>query len=126
MSNDKKILVIDDDPNLVTYMTALLEDNGYVVISAGDGEKGIQKAQTEQPDMVLLDITMPEKSGVRFYREVKENEKLKSIPVVMVTGMREEFENFIKTRRKVPPPDGYFSKPVDKDELLNTIKKLIG
>jgi len=126
MTTKKKILVIDDDPNLVVYLTTLLGDHGYSTVSAKDGKEGLEKIQSEKPDLVLLDITMPEKSGVRFYRDLKENPATKAVPVVMVTGVMEEFKKFIHSRRQVPPPEGYLSKPVDKDELLKTIAAVLG
>jgi two-component system phosphate regulon response regulator PhoB len=125
MSDKKKILVIDDDPDIVTYLTTLLDDNGYVYVSAVDGVDGLAKVKSESPDLILLDITMPEKSGVRFYRDVREDDALKSIPVVMVTGVTKDFERFISTRKQVPPPDGYISKPIDEKKLLDTITKLL-
>jgi len=125
MSDKKRILVIDDEPDIVTFLTALLEDSGYEAIQAYDGEEGLKKTQDERPDLILLDITMPEKSGVRFYRDVREDPELKSIPVVIVTGVAVEFKRFISTRRQVPPPDGFIHKPVDKQELLDTISKLL-
>lgn len=125
MGDRKKIIVIDDDRDLVTYLTTLLEDNGYATIPAYDGQEGIDKTRAELPDLILLDITMPEKSGVKFYREVRDDADLKAIPVIMVTGVIQEFKHFISSRRQVPPPDGYISKPVDKDELLDTISKLL-
>lgn len=126
MSDKRKIIVIDDDPDIVTFLTTLLEDNGYDYVTATNGQEGIERARAEKPDLILLDITMPEKSGVRFYREVRDDPELKNTPVVMVTGVMEEFKKFISTRKQVPPPDGYITKPIDKDELLATIAKLLG
>ncbi len=125
MSEKKLILVIDDDPDIVTFLTALLEDNGYATDSAADGVEGLEKTRAKRPDLILLDITMPEKSGVRFYRDVREDEGLKSIPVVIVTGVAQEFKQFIHTRRQVPPPDGYIQKPIDKQELLDAVAKAL-
>ena len=125
MSDEKKIIVIDDEPDIVTFLTVLLEDNGYKVISAKDGREGLERIARERPQLVLLDITMPEKSGVRCYRELRENPDLKSIPIVIVTGVAKDFKNFISSRRQVPPPDGFVSKPIDKQELLDTVSKFI-
>jgi CheY-like chemotaxis protein len=125
MSDKKKILVIDDDPDIVTFLTTLLEDNGYETVSAVDGEEGSQKAASERPDLICLDITMPEKSGVKFYREMREDTDLKSTPIIIVTGIAAEFQRFISTRKQVPPPDGYIPKPIDKQALLDTISKLL-
>jgi len=125
MSDKKKILVIDDDPDIVTFITTLLEDNGYETVSAGDGVEGSLKAAAERPDLICLDITMPEKSGVKFYRETREDTELKSTPIIIVTGVAAEFQRFISTRKQVPPPDGYIPKPIDKKALLATISKLL-
>lgn len=125
MSDKKLVLVIDDDPDVVTFLTALLQDNGYETDSAPDGVEGLKKTRDRRPDIVLLDITMPEKSGVRYYRDVREDDELKSIPIVMVTGVMQEFKQFIHSRRQVPPPDGFIHKPVDKQLLLDTMAKVL-
>jgi two-component system cell cycle response regulator DivK len=125
-SSDKhKILIIDDDPGVVTFLEALMQDNGHETVTAANGAEGLEKVHADRPDLILLDITMPEKTGVRFYRDVRENEALATIPVVMVTGVMKEFKKFIHTRRKVPPPDGYITKPIDQQELLETVTRLL-
>jgi len=125
MSSEKKtILVIDDEPDTLTFLTTLLEDNGYATVTAGDGEQATAKIKERRPDLITLDITMPEKSGVRFYREMKENEATKDLPIIIVTGVADDFERFISTRKKVPPPEGYVGKPVDQAKLLELVKKL--
>jgi CheY-like chemotaxis protein len=121
----KKILVVDDEQDVVTYLVTLLEDNGYKTVSAYNGKEAMEKVKSEKPDLVTLDITMPEKSGVKFYREMKENPDLAKIPIIVVTGISEDFKTFISTRKQVPPPEGYIQKPIDKEEMLNTIKKLL-
>ena len=123
--DDMKILVIDDDREMVEFLTLLLEDNGYATVSAADGQEGLDKIRSENPDLVLLDITMPEKSGVRFYREVRDDPALAAIPIVMVTGVAIDFKQFIHSRRQVPPADGYLPKPVDRRELLETVARLL-
>lgn len=125
MSDKKLILVIDDDPDIVTFLTTLLNDNGYETDEAADGVEGLEKIRSRRPDVILLDITMPEKSGVRLYRDVKEDDQYKSIPVVIVTGVIKEFKHFIHTRRQVPPPDGFIQKPIEKQELLDTVRKVL-
>jgi CheY-like chemotaxis protein len=130
----KKILVVDDEPDVVTYLTTLLEDNGYNVISAVDGNEAMEKTRSEAPDLVTLDISMPEKSGVKFYREVKGDAGLKDIPIVIVTGVEstqdggtgKDFERFLSTRKSVPPPDAFIQKPIDEAELLGALKRLLG
>jgi CheY-like chemotaxis protein len=119
------ILVVDDDPDTRTYLTTVFEDNGYATVSAKDGTEAIQRIEEKAPDLVALDISMPEKSGVAVYRAIKENEQLKTIPVVIITGISQDFEKFISSRRQVPPPEGYIAKPVDPEQLLKMVKDLL-
>jgi CheY-like chemotaxis protein len=127
----KKILILDDEANVVTYLQTLLQDNGYDTVSAGNGSEGMEKMRSEKPDLITLDISMPEKSGVRFYRELKEDPELASIPVVVVSavtgygGKPEDFEKFLGSRKNVPPPDGFVPKPIDREELLKAIGNLL-
>ena len=121
----KKVLIIDDEPDTVTYFSSLLEDNGYETIVAKDGEEGLNKTKTDRPDLITLDISMPEKSGVKLYRELRTSDDLKQIPIIIITGVSEDFRSFISSRRQVPPPDGYITKPIDQDEFLDLVKKLV-
>jgi CheY-like chemotaxis protein len=128
----KTILVIDDEPNIVTYLETLLQDNGYTTLSAADGEEGLQMAKAQKPDLVCLDITMPKKSGVGFYRSLKEDSEIAGIPVVVVTavtgygGDSDGFKQFISTRDQVPPPEGFIAKPIDQEAFLKEIGKVLG
>ena len=121
----RTILVVDDEPDIVTFLTAVLEDNGYKTVSARDGVEGMKMVQSDCPDLVCLDMSMPEKSGVRMYRDLRENPDTKDLPVIVVTGLSQDFEKFISTRKQVPPPTDYVAKPVDKDELLEKIRKAL-
>ena len=130
-SGRKRILVIDDEPDERTYLSTLIEDNGYSADTARDGNEGMEKVRDDPPDLITLDITMPEKSGVKFYREIREDPLLGKIPIVVVTGVTglggkpEEFHEFLSTRRRTPPPDGFIPKPVDQQKLLETIDALL-
>lgn len=125
MSGEKKtILVVDDESDILTFLTTLLEDNGYQTVTAVNGEDALDCVKKSRPDLVTLDITMPETSGVRFYRNMKESDEWKSIPIVIVTGISSDFEKFISTRRQVPAPEGYIAKPIDEKEILELIAKL--
>lgn len=121
----KCILVVDDEPDIVTYLTTVLEDSGYQCDSAVDGIDGMNKVKANRPDLICLDITMPEKSGVRMYRELCEDSETAGIPVVIVTGVSNDFEKFISSRKQVPPPAGYIAKPVERDELLEKVRTLL-
>ena len=124
--NKKRILVIDDEPDMVAFISTVLEDAGYDTATASDGVEALKELKAATPDLITLDITMPNKSGVKFYREVKEDENWKSIPVVIITGVSGDFQKFISTRRQVPPPEGYISKPLGAPELVSIVGKLIG
>jgi two-component system, cell cycle response regulator DivK len=122
----KKILVVDDEPDVVTYLCTVLRDHGYETIEAFDGEEALQKAEKDRPDLVTLDITMPEMTGVKAYRRMKEDVSLRTIPIVIVTGITHDFKQFISSRTQVPPPEGYLEKPVKPEDLLAEVKRLIG
>lgn len=122
----KTILIVEDEPDTITYLSTLLEDAGYDTVAAEDGDKALEKVKASPPDLITLDITMPHTSGVRFYRDMKESDKWKSIPIIIVTGISTEFEKFISTRRQVPPPEGYLSKPIDQKKMLTMVKQHLG
>jgi CheY-like chemotaxis protein len=128
----KKILIIDDEPDVITFIGTLLRKNGYEVIEASDGVEGIKKVMEEKPDLVCLDLLMPEKTGIKMYREMRRDERLRSTPVIMVTGMEvtdpwhfKGFKEFIK-ERSIPAPEGYFEKPIDKEQFLKAVKEVLG
>jgi len=132
MADDRKlILVVDDEPDMVTYLTTLLEDNGYATVSAADGNEAMEKAKETKPDLITLDMSMPEKSGVKFYRELRDDPELKSVPVLVVTAVTgygdkpETFEKFLKSQKQAPPPEGFVAKPFENEKLLAEVKKLI-
>jgi len=127
MTDDAKtVLVVDDDPDAREFLATVLRDNGFTATTAKDGIEAIAMLEKAAPDLVTLDITMPEKSGVAVYRKLKEDDQFKSIPVIIITGMSGDFRKFISTRRQVPPPEGYISKPVDHEDFLRIVKKYIG
>jgi CheY-like chemotaxis protein len=122
----KTVLVVDDDPDAREFLTTVLADNGIESTTAKDGIEAIESIEQSVPDLVALDITMPEKSGVAVYRRLKEDIQLKHVPVLMITGVSEDFRKFISTRRQVPPPEGYMSKPIDADEFMDKVRELLG
>ena len=75
MESEKKVvLIVDDEPDFRVYLSTFLEDNGFLTVTAKDGDEALAKVQRNRPDLITLDITMPEKSGVRFYREMKDGD----------------------------------------------------
>ncbi|MCK5100104.1 MAG: response regulator [Desulfobacteraceae bacterium] len=125
----KKILVVDDDPDVRTFIVTVLEENNFIPIVAKDGVEGLQKIKEENPDLVTLDVLMPRGSGIRLYRKLKTDLSLKNIPVIMLTGIA--LKSFLRSQKtlaafqgeKVPEPDFYLEKPVEPEELVDAIKK---
>ncbi len=124
MSDSKKILIVDDEEDITKWLTLLFKENGYETVTASNGSEGYDKALSENPDIIVLDISMPVESGVKMYRNIRESDKLSTIPVIMLTGVTPEFEKFISSRTQVPAPNAYFEKPVDKDALLKKVGEL--
>ena len=122
----KSVLVIDDEADIRDYLTCLLNDNGFAVQTAVNGEEGLKRIEAARPDLVTLDITMPVKTGIRVYRDMRKHPEWKGIPIIIITGIIKDFERFISTRRTVPPPDGYIHKPIDRQKLLDLVHRLTG
>jgi CheY-like chemotaxis protein len=96
----------------------------FQTVQANDGEAAMQKRLAESPDITTPDISILEKSGVRFFREIKTDDRWKHIPVIIVTGVSEDFRNFISSRHQIPAPEGFVSKPISREEILNLVRSL--
>ena len=125
MNAAKTILIVEDEPDETSYLKALFEDNGFQVITAANGREGFEKAKSQRPELVTLDISMPEESGVRMFRDLQEDPVTSSIPVIIITGISHEFKRFIETRKHVRPPAGYFDKPPDRAQLLAKVSEVL-
>ena len=125
MSEKKKILVVEDEQDVLTYLTALFQDNGYNTVSAVDGVEALEKARSEKPDLISLDIVMPDQSGVRTYRQYKKDDELKDIPVIIVTALGDSMRRFLKRLGGFPEPEGFMAKPIDKEKLLKMVADLL-
>ncbi len=124
--NVKKILVVDDEPDVVKYLCSLLEDNGFSTLVASDGKEGMEITRKELPDLISLDITMPHETGVRMLRNLHDDPAVSKIPVVLVTGVDPDYEDFISSRKQVNPPLAKFEKPIDKEAYILKIKEILG
>ena len=128
----KKILIVDDEPDIVSYLEMVLQDQGYETSTAGNGNEAMEAVKRDRPDLVTLDITMPEASGTRFYKEIRLDPDLSSIPVIIVTavtglgGDKYAYEKFISNRHLVPAPEAYFPKPIDREEFLKSVGEILG
>jgi len=128
----KKILIVDDELDVRIYVRTLFETSGYTPIVTRNGKEGLEKAKELSPDLIILDVMMPEAGGVTMYRELKTDQALKDIPVIMLTGIGEKsFSHYLKMlnlKRKdpIPQPDAHMEKPLDHEKLLELAKKIIG
>ncbi len=128
----KKVLVVDDDPDVRSFVVTVLEENQYLPLVAQDGVEGLEKIEKAPPDLIILDVLMPRGSGIRLYRRLKTDKKLDKIPVIMFTGIA--MRSFLKSQKalaefngeEVPKPDIYLEKPVEPEELIEAIQKKIG
>ena len=129
-SERKKILIVDDELDMRIFLCNLLGNCGYEPIDAGDKDEGMQKAAKEKPALIIIDVTMPKESGIQMYRELKENEDLKEVPVVMVSTIDKKtflfYQKLQRTSRdsSFPNPGAYLEKPLDADELIEIIRRL--
>ncbi|MEE8415906.1 MAG: response regulator [Desulfobacterales bacterium] len=119
----KKILVVDDEPDFVTFLQTLLEDNDFEVITATSGAAGLEKARSEKPDLITLDVTMPGKSGVQVYRDIRSDPDISHIPICIVTGVV-EFRQLMY-QKTVQAPEGFLRKPIDNDVFLATVNRIL-
>lgn len=114
----KKILVVDDDPVIVKYLVTLFSDNGYETCTASDGVAALEVLKKEKPDLITLDLQMPEEWGSRFYRRLTKEKDLKDTPVIIISGMAGQ--------HAAKSAVAYLSKPFDPDKLLGIVKSTIG
>jgi DNA-binding response OmpR family regulator len=146
----KKVLVIDDDENAVKFLSVVLSENGYEPLAAYDGREGMEKLREEKADLIILDVMMPKKSGFVLFKQMKRDENLKDIPVLMLTGvaatledvdseaddtnqrpfdsLRESLRKTIREMREEGDvkPEMFVDKPVDPDAFIEKVRSLIG
>jgi len=123
----KTAVIIDDEPDITTYVGTFLSDNGWDVRSANDPNDGIALAREEPPDVILLDVMMPERGGLSTLIALRKDERTANVPVVLVTGIQDslksDFGAFLD-RFKNYHPDAYLQKPIEEAELLKTLDQL--
>ena len=113
-----KILIVDDDPHIVKYMVDILSDNGYATCSASDGSDALEVLKREKPDLITLDLEMPNEWGPRFYRKMSKDKDFKATPVIVVSGLA-------GIHLAIPGAVASFKKPFDPNQLLDAIKKAL-
>jgi CheY-like chemotaxis protein len=146
----KRVMIIDDDENATKFLSILLEENGYETVTALDGREGVDKLQENPVDLIVLDVMMPKRTGFVVFKQLKRDEKLRDIPVLMLTavaasladmdaeaddtfsrpfdGLRESLRKTIREMREEGDvkPDMFVDKPVDPDSFLEKVRELIG
>ena len=117
-----KVLVIDDNPDTTTFLTAWLEDEGYDTSFANTSKEGMALILRERPAVVLMDVKMPHQTGLQLYREIQRNEALQGTKVIFITGVA-EFQIYGNGCSKLPPPAAIIDKPIDLKALRAAIEE---
>lgn len=127
----KHILVVEDEPDFAALLRSILLGAGYTVATTYYSDQAFSLVRELRPDLITLDIQMPRKSGLFFYRKLKADEAFRDIPVVVVTGLTrgdKDMENIIRSfleTENVPHPEAYLEKPVDPPHFLRTIQDVL-
>ena len=119
----KKILVVDDETQIVRLLSMRLEANNYEIVKAYDGNQCTQVAKSEKPDLILLDIKMPMGGGISAFDTIRNNETTKNIPIIFITAYPSER---VKQQVTEMGAEGFISKPFNSKDLINKIQSLIG
>jgi adenylate cyclase len=146
----KQVLLVDDDQNAVKYLSVVLDEHGYDPVTAADGAEGLLKAQQVTPDLIVLDVMMPKKSGFVLFKQLKNDAQFKDVPILMLTGvsgildeldehsdedsekpydsLRQALRKKIREMREegLIKPEMFLDKPVDPDVFIAKVKELIG
>jgi len=115
---NKKILVVDDEADIRKFLTTVLEKEGYQTFTAEDGVKALQIARQEKPDLVTLDLQMPNQTGTDFYRKLTRDKDLAGTPVIVISGLSGR-------HLAVKEPIAVFDKPIDPEEFLKAVEKAL-
>ncbi len=118
-----KIMVVDDEPDLLEVVKLILESDGYQVVTANSGQEALDLIEKEMPDLVLLDIIMPRMDGWEVFSRIKSNSKTHDIPVIMLTAKDQRIDKLIGLH--VVRVDDYITKPFGRAELLERIKRVL-
>ena len=110
-----KIMVIDDDPDIVEYLVSIFEDNGYATCQAYDGQEALEVARAQQPALITLDLEMPKEWGPRFYRHLSRDPQLQDIPVIVISGLS-------GIHLAIKKAVATINKPFDPDKVLDIVR----
>lgn len=121
-NSEKTILIIDDEKNLSRVLELQLTDLGYKIIIAIDGKEGLAKAKEEKIDLIILDLVLPKMPGEEVCRQIRKDERIGKIPILMLTAKTQDVDRVIG---RVIGANCYLTKPFDWAILIEQIKKLI-
>ena len=127
----KTVLIVEDELDMRIFISTLLETSGYRPIITRDGKEGMLKAKDVCPDLIILDVMMPGEGGVQMYRQLKTDQTLCTIPVIMLSAVAKKtfahYLNMVNARLKdpIPDPDAYIEKPPEAEELIKMAAALI-
>ena len=130
-AEDKTILVVDDEPDVRNYLKMILEDGGFRVITAGDGEAALEIIRRDKPDFISLDLVMPRKSGHKLLSELRRDEQLARIPVLIVTAHakddlgKKDLDDMLENKM-ISGPGTYLEKPVNPNSYVRAIQRALG
>jgi CheY-like chemotaxis protein len=113
------ILVVDDEADVRKFLSAVLEKRGYNTLTAADGKEAFEIAEREMPDLVILDLQMPDQTGTDFYRRLTKHKDLRSTPIIVVSGIAGR-------HLAVRNPVAVFDKPIDPEEFGRTVDRALG
>lgn len=119
----KKILIVDDEPNIVISLEFLMKREGFEVSVAGDGDAALRAVEAERPDLVLLDVMLPKRNGFEVCQQIRGNPQLQSVKVIMLTAKGRDTEI---TKGMALGADGYMTKPFSTRDLVNQVKATLG
>ncbi len=116
----KKILIVDDEEDVIIFLETLFRKEGYETVTARNGEEALAALQADQkPDLITLDLQMPQKTGTDFYRKFRHDEEYGNIPIIVISGLPGR-------HLAVPKPLAVFEKPIDREKLLEKVREAIG
>lgn len=117
-----KILIVDDEPNIVLSLEFLMKQAGYQVQTASDGETGLAAVTAEHPDLVLLDVMMPRKNGYEVCQAIRENPELKDVRIIMLTAKGRDVE---REKGLAMGADDYVTKPFSTQEVVEKVQEML-
>lgn len=123
MENGKRVVCIEDEPAMIDLIRLILGRKGYEVIGAVGGREGLEAIQREKPDVVLLDLMMPDMDGWEVYQKMKANEAMKTIPVIVVTAKAQSIDKVLGLH--IAKVDDYITKPFGPQDLIESVEKVL-